>query len=104
MFVSVLRIFVINKSGAFTKKIKLSKVCIQFLREKVNFSPIHPTYINIHSFWKNPTKFLSFANYNTPLPPPPFIKRALLWRIVYENQYVTHPLSECGTVRVIGKL
>ena len=50
LFVSVLRIFLISKSAAFTKKLNFPNFVYNFLREKVNFSLIHSTRVNIHSF------------------------------------------------------
>ena len=55
--VSVQRILLICKFINFmvvlfkaNKLINLLKFAYNFLREKVNFSLIHPTHINIHSF------------------------------------------------------
>ena len=54
LFVSVLRTLLIfkflNFTAVFTKKrIRLSKICMQYSMSEVDFSLIHPTHINIHS-------------------------------------------------------
>ena len=54
LFVSVLRILLIFKflnftAGSTKKRIRLSKICMQYSMSEVNFSLIHPTHINIYS-------------------------------------------------------